>query len=338
MNRLIILPENAGSNSGFSIVVKDDIERLNVDRGDTVIVYCNKHKEYAPFDPQFIAKPGKFDPVRIWNLLQRKRLVELTPRKLAAALPKRKSYESIFCGDVTLYRAVKGLFPDQPITVRFHNYWTMIRTRCGLLNYRLGWLLRYRLYASTRIEMEALADPCVHPIFITDREQQFFRLLNSNRPSDCWSVDLKTTPYRFVLPSKRNVIWFGGTSPHTRCGIVHFVRHTFPELKKRMPDVQFHLFGRGTQKFDNPDAQVFGHGYFQGNGMPMAGEGLFINPDLMGGGIKVKVSNMINSSSPFITTHFGAEGYELPDSPHVIAAQIEQWPSIIAEYLSQVAV
>jgi hypothetical protein len=103
-----------------------------------------------------------------------------------------------------------------------------------------------------------------------------------------------------------------------------------------MPEVELYLYGSGTEAFESPGSGIHGCGRYPGDDVPFQGDALYVVPDAVGGGIKVKVRDLLIARVPFITTHFGAEGYDLGGSPHVLIADIDDWPSMIATYFSRI--
>jgi hypothetical protein len=66
----------------------------------------------------------------------------------------------------------------------------------------------------------------------------------------------------------------------------------------------------------------------------MDGNGLFVIPDLLGGGIKVKTGDALRQGVPFVTTPFGAEGYEFDHCEGRIVAELPDWSDRINMYFS----
>ena len=99
-----------------------------------------------------------------------------------------------------------------------------------------------------------------------------------------------------------------------------------------MPDVELHLFGHGSEAYDDPARGVHGHGRHAGEGLPFAGDGLFCVPDVHGCGIKLKVADLLKAGAPFISTPLGLSGYHLPPHPHILVQDLGDWAGAIADY------
>jgi hypothetical protein len=96
------------------------------------------------------------------------------------------------------------------------------------------------------------------------------------------------------------------------------------------------MWGVGTERFANPQNGVYGHGFRRENGLPFDGDGLFVIPDLLGGGIKIKTGDALADGRAFITTPFGMEGYEPAHDPNVLTADFESWPAVTTSYFKQI--
>ena len=122
------------------------------------------------------------------------------------------------------------------------------------------------------------------------------------------------------------LVWFGGIESHKISSVYWFVNNVLPKIRIAHPNITLQLYGGGTKQFHSPDNGVYGHGRYNGNDFPHAGESLYINPDIIGGGIKLKLYTYLKAGVPFITTPFGFEGYpsELIDDYCIVSEQ-EKW-------------
>lgn len=240
-------------------------------------------------------------------------------------------YTEIFCGGVELYRATRAVFPTQQLTVRFHNLYSLVRSRRRILRYPVDPVFAIALATYPNLEAEIFLDPNVRLIFATEAEQAYHQLHFPGTQSEVWTMG--SVPSSDVrAPSQPRLISFGGVSFHKAAALRYFVSKVFGVIRERHPEYELHLHGQGTSKLHSPEQGVFGHGRFVGSGIPHDGDGLFVNPDLLGGGIKVKVGDWLEWGVPFISTPFGVDGYSIERSPHRIVAPIERWEAAIPEY------
>jgi hypothetical protein len=268
-------------------------------------------------------------------MLTGRALSDVWPSQLRREVRTRDPKE-IFCGDVIFYRALRAMFPERPITVRLHNYFTLARTRWRSRDIPLDLHFRLTLELTSRLERRIMRDPLVRPIFINRSEQRCFQLCWPGRSSDLWPVHC--TPLETISsPQALRLIYFGGTGSHQACGLRHFIGNAYRRLAARRPKIEFHLWGEGTEAFDRAAPKVFGHGRWTGDGLPHSGDGLFVIPDLLGGGVKVKTGDSLSLGLPFITTPFGAEGYQFSTAPGRFVADLDDWDSVIDAYFESVA-
>jgi len=338
VKRLILFPEKPGSQSGYQKAVAADWERICPQFSDTVICYAtllgNAGEKWS--QARIILRPSALSTVRVINLLQRRVSAELRPG-LLSALTERRQFDEIFCGEVVFYRALKELYPHVSLHVRFHNLFLVSQTRNQVLKYQLPLAARLNLYLLTRLEKEILADRKVVPIFITEEEYRFFKILYPLRTAHVWpvvgSADVAAKCGR-KRPDATRLIWYGSLSHHKKYALAYFIQHVYKPLRIRMPQLELHLFGKGSDSFRGSAAGITAHGYYSGASYPFEGNALFINPDLLGGGIKLKIEGWLREGIPFISTPFGVEGYQIRENDHVIIKEISEWDEAIYSFFN----
>lgn len=329
MKRLIVLPINPGSQSGYAIAVASDMRTLAVTDDDVVVIYQAENQTDRT-NIVNVPRPGKFSMVRLGNALRRLPSLTLDPQAIRPLLDQGP-FDEVFCGEVFFYPALRQLFPDTKLTVRLHNFFTLAKARQSCRNYPLDPLFRMNLACFSRLELQIAADPNAKVLFITEQEEAYGRLLYPSIDSAVWPVQPESIQSP-TAPSERQLIWFGSISSHKRYSMKHFLAHIVPPLREQFPDVVCHLYGRGTQDFDDPTQGVHGHGFFDGEGLPHLGEGIYINPDLLGGGAKIKIGEILRHGGPIISTPFGMEGAPEVDSEHVLIAEIDAWERTLVDY------
>ena len=62
---------------------------------------------------------------------------------------------------------------------------------------------------------------------------------------------------------------------------------------------------------------------------------LYINPDIIGGGIKLKLQTLIEAGVPFISSVFGYEGYSksMIDNRYIIVEEDTHWAEKIIKII-----
>lgn len=336
---LFIFPELARSNNGYGYAVEKDYLRLSPSNDDIVVWYTVMDKEDYQKNPEqsFIIQKNDFFSVKsVCNILLGKDRTELWSKELKFLT--KYSFDYIFCGDTVLYRAVRKIFPNNQIEVRFHNCFARIYDRKRLLRLSFDFKFDLKLKNMYKLERMIFNDSNSRKIFISKEDYDYYTTMYGKQDdSELWMMDINqeivnANRKRFKLDAK--IVWYGGVESHKYASLEWFATDVFPIVKKAIPNVEFHLWGRGTHSFDNPQNGIFAHGFFEGDGVPIK-NAIYINPDLIGGGVKIKLSTFLENGVPFITTPFGFEGYStsLIDDFFCVVMEGEKWSETIINFI-----
>ena len=331
--RLIVLPCDPFQRTGYNRAVASDLLRLGALPGDRKVVYLERG---AP-DPEgfeVIRRPPRASLKRVVNLALLRTFTEVFAHELQPHVQGTR-WHSVFCGEVTFYRALRALLPDQRLTVRFHNYFTLAAVRQSARRYPIGAHFAAQLRLFSRLEREIAADPLVDPIFINPMERALFQLQWPGRSAEVWGIgEPSQTPTG--SPRTARFLYLGSTSGHQAFGLRLFIDRVLPAVRRQLGPVKFHLWGAGTERFDDPRRGVHGYGFRRETALPFDGDGLFVIPDLLGGGIKVKTGDALAEGRAFITTPFGLEGYSPNPDPNLIVADFDTWASESSAYFLRI--
>jgi hypothetical protein len=337
---LFIFPAFPNDKNGYSIAVKNDYERLVPTENDIVAIYANAQIENGT-NYTFLRRPRLFSMRRIINVLQGRVSCELGIADIKQFA--NMNFDNIFCGDVVFYRALKKMFPDHKMQVRFHNCFARIKDRNDILKTKLGLRFSMNMNALYHLEKEIFNDENVVKIFISDEDKAYYQLMTGRaKDSFTWSIPLQQEkmmarrPITMPITYDNKVVWFGGLDSHKIDSVKWFIEQVYPIVKSSIPSVEFHLWGKGTSKMNDPSKNIFGHGFFDRTGMPCPSKALYINPDIIGGGVKIKLKTYFESGVPFITTPFGYEGYpiELVDNHYCYCVEPNLWAQCIISILT----
>jgi hypothetical protein len=342
---LYVFPESANIENGYRIGVRLDYERLLPKRenGDVVVWYTNDVKPiYRDTTDVVIKRSSLLSWKRFKNML----LNRLGPEMVLSELffLKEKNFDNIFCGDVVSYRALKKIFPKRKMQVRLHNCFSRIYDRKKLLKVSVGLKYNLVLRAAYKLEQEIFLDDMVDKTFVSEEDVNYYNLMTGANDANVWSLvhidEAKMNKNRAKVASwnyNKKLFWLGGVEAHKESSINWFINSVYPIIRREMPDVEFHLWGNKTLGFNNPKNCVYGHGFYDAGGMPFFGEGLYINPDIIGGGVKVKLKTYFEEGVPFISTPFGFEGCEkkLIDNKYCFVVETHLWANFIVELLKK---
>lgn len=336
---LYLFPTLPGDSNGYLIAVMRDIAKCDISDDDMVIFYSNKrdknHKNYY-----YVKRHRLLSLTRVKNVLKGRMSAEV-PTAVIKELVKGKKIDKIICGEVTFYNALRDIYPDKYIEVRFHNCFARIRDRVKALQIPIH-VLRFRMNMNAlyKLETKIFRDNNCFKHFITQEDMQYYQMI-TGKQSDCdvWDIMPQIKENQNVVTYKAidKLVWFGGVETHKIDSVKWMAEEVFPKLKKRFPHLEFHLWGRGTQMFNNPKVSVFGHGFYDGDEFPDVESSLFVNPDLMGGGIKVKLCTYFENKVKFITSPFGFEGYDksLIDNNLSYCVEESLWIEKISEIINK---
>lgn len=335
---LFLFPAPADNKGGYNIAVLDSYIRLKPQASDDILWCCLSKPECAMYNHYIYFYQPFLSFRTIYKVLQKKLNTELSTKDLSFA--QGKDYNEIHCDDVIFYRAIRKLFPHKIITVRFHNCFSRIADRSKLLDIKSDWRFDGKMKLSKCLEKEIFADPLVHKVFITNEDAQYYELMTGKNDFSIWTLVPDLTKMIVNRNSKRclvnKLVWFGGVEGHKISSLRWFIEKIFPLLKKTIPEIEFHLYGRNTRIFSDKSNNIFAHGEYQGKSMPLKDEALYINPDILGGGIKVKIQSFLNNGVTFISSPFGFEGYDkaLIDNDYCYVIEEDCWIDAIVNILT----
>ena len=328
---LFLFPEAANTNNGYGFAVEKDFLKLHPSKSDLIVWYTILEKEdmgYLKSNDIIIKKNKTLSIKSIYNIFIGKDRTELLINELRFL--KTQSFENIFCGDTIFYNAIRALFPNAYISVRFHNCFARIYDRKRLLRLTLDWKFSLKVINMYKLERQIFNDKKVNKIFISNEDRNYYTTMYGRKfDSEVWPIDVdinKIKKNRRPIKYSHSIVWFGGVESHKKASLVWFINEILPIIKDAIPDVEFHLWGRGTEKFNNHDQGVFAHGFFQGTGMPLK-NAIYINPDLIGGGVKIKIQTYLENGIPFVSSPFGYEGYsmDLIDNKYCFVEENDNW-------------
>jgi hypothetical protein len=149
-----------------------------------------------------------------------------------------------------------------------------------------------------------------------------------------WVVDSMQSGCR-VFESTSDILFLGGFQhPPNAQAVSFFVREVGPLLRRRLPDVRFHIVGSA------PTAEVLAlesewvtvHGYVDDIGDMFNRTRIFVAPLLSGAGIKGKVLEGLSRGAVMVLSPLAAEGVGVTDGTNCrIAVGAEAWAASVSE-------
>lgn len=109
-------------------------------------------------------------------------------------------------------------------------------------------------------------------------------------------------------------------------GIRWFLNEVWPEVKRKHPDLQFHLAGRQMPKwlYEYTDEQTLIDGEIPNAIEYMKSNAIMVVPLFSGSGIRIKIIEGMLAGCAIITTTIGAEGINYSNGEHLLIADDKQ--------------
>lgn len=334
---LYIFPEGATLTNGYGIAVEYAYNKLQPKVDDIVIWYTDLPKEkilhYRESDI-IIPRFGWMNIKSIKNILMSHPRVELNAKDLSFLL--KYDIENIHCDEVIFYRALRSLYPSKKLNIRFHNSYSRINCRRKIVGIKIDCKFWLTLNLFDRLEREIFRDENCNKIFLTDEDRSFYTsLYGKTSDSEVWpfipNVESAINSRRKETLSHK-LVWYGGIESHKKASVEWFIRDVYPQVKSLIPDVEFHLWGKGSELYNDVKLSIYGHGKYMNDDLPEKNS-LYVNPDIIGGGIKLKLMSLIENGAPFISSVFGYEGYpkSLIDDYYIIVKEDNDWVKSIVD-------
>jgi glycosyltransferase involved in cell wall biosynthesis len=161
---------------------------------------------------------------------------------------------------------------------------------------------------------------------ITHRDEERFNHMGNHKPSFVCHAGLDPDQIASTGSSlNQSSLFFIGSlewKPN-QDGLLWFVRHVWPELIKRNPNLKFHIAGRNAPSWLLPLLKQHGiefYGEIANAQSFMIAHGIMVAPCFSGSGMRVKIIEAMSMGNPVITTAMGAEGLEVSHGEHLLIA------------------
>jgi glycosyltransferase involved in cell wall biosynthesis len=132
-------------------------------------------------------------------------------------------------------------------------------------------------------------------------------------------IGIGLDPARYTQPEKgdsHTVVFVGKADLRKAAGLREFLKDGWTEVRRQIPDARLRLCGPGTKSFNDPSNGVDGLGFVEDVDREVAYAAIAINPQRIGGGIKLKSIVSMLSGRAFVSTENGVEGLDGIDGEH----------------------
>lgn len=141
-----------------------------------------------------------------------------------------------------------------------------------------------------------------------------------------------------VLPNSKDILYLGSADLRKGGGLKIFIEECWPKVVQAHPDARLLMAGRGTESYSRPELRVEGIGYQAEESSFLSRGHIFVNPQLIGAGIKLKSLVAMMRGKALVTTATGAEGIPGENGDHFLVA--EEWTNfanVLIELLADVS-
>ena len=123
-----------------------------------------------------------------------------------------------------------------------------------------------------------------------------------------------------VVQNSKDVLYLGSADLRKGGGLKAFIEECWPSVVRAHPDARLVMAGRGTESYSCPDVHVEGIGYQAEESSFLSRGQIFVNPQLIGAGIKLKSLVAMMRGKALVTTPTGAEGIPGNNGEHFLVA------------------
>jgi hypothetical protein len=349
--RVFFFPEMPSVDNGYTMAVTADFNRFLFGNDDLIIVWTAFYDESIMLFEKLHNELGinaiivlrkRNLAYQFWAIFSLRHPSVFYSKSLSTLFERFNRIEYVFCGETTFYffmNSIRGFFERE---VRFHNVWMKIFMRQRIYSFKVADIvMSANLFYFDNLEKKIFKAP-VDKILINQSDLNFYKVMTGDTKGRVWSVidDLRRNEFIsdkliFNIDGSLQIIWFGSVSGHMKGGLYWFIKNVYKPLIDEGFFMRFDLFGEGSLSFSSERYRIKGHGRFIGLGLPLDGLGLFINPDLLGGGIKMKIKYFLENNLKFLSTPFGVEGYEkIEMDNYALIEHPNHWPSSLRTLLT----
>lgn len=126
-----------------------------------------------------------------------------------------------------------------------------------------------------------------------------------------------------AVGNSKDVLYLGSADLRKGGGLKVFIEECWPKVVRAHPDARLLMAGRGTESYSRPEVRVEGIGYQAEESSFLSRGHIFVNPQLIGAGIKIKSLVAMMRGKALVTTSTGAEGIPGTNGEHFLVA--DEW-------------
>ena len=276
--------------------------------------FSRKPKSLRFFRSLFSSKPAVTE--RFWNSES-----EISSKLESRSIrPQRKTlffYEDVPAA--SLLFELSKLYPESTHAVRSHN--VIYKGFSGMRDQSRGVMKIFWSVELSKIRRFERQTAEQSDLFfaISDDDDQYYKeamKCETDGIIPCYLED-----HYFKRPEERDtntLLFLGGADMRKSIGLRRFLEVTWPQIRKMRPQARLILGGKNTNRFNNPAENVTGLGFVEDEFSFLSRGNIFINPQTIGAGIKIKSIVALAAGKVLVTTPTGAEGIGLQNDIHCV--------------------
>lgn len=336
MTNLYLFPALPYETSGYELAVKSDISDSVIRKEDVVVFFSDKDlDDISSLNYKVFLVKRKKNFTRILISLCKLTHPSFFHKGDWEELPeeiKNKNFKNVFFGDVIFFPLLKKI-NYETYEFRFHNLWSRVLHVNSIFSFDIKNLVS--MWYISRVEKK-LINQGVKINMISEVDRLYALKSSENIGFKPINIEIFKTKKLDILNEFKNmptIIWFGSVSLHKEKSLVEFIS-VFKRLKKEITDLTFLLFGRYTERFNERSNGIYSYGIYKDNfSLPYSENCIYINPDRIGGGIKIKNFDVIkNNNISYLSTPEGFEGCETYIRDGINIVSFSEWTNFLTCY------
>ncbi len=117
-------------------------------------------------------------------------------------------------------------------------------------------------------------------------------------------------------------------------GLTDFIQQVWPLVRAKIPDARLILAGRGSKRFTDAELGIEGLGFVDDDRDILRQGQIFLNSQMMGGGVQLKSIVAMLAGKTLVSTPLGVGGVQGQDGNHfVIAISLEKMASVLVSLM-----
>ncbi|MEM8943675.1 MAG: glycosyltransferase [Planctomycetota bacterium] len=194
----------------------------------------------------------------------------------------------------------------------------------GNLLSRLAW--KYENARIRRFEKHVL-ESCDSVYTITARDLNEYRRRYQFEADGVLGVDFdqsslaEKAQFVEIAEDPLAIVHLGTVDLRKGHGIREFVEQVFRPLRVTMPALRLVLGGRNSEQYHSADNNIEGHGFIDDEGDFLCKGRIFVNPQKLGTGVKIKSLVAMSYGRVLVTTPKGIEGIDAVNGEHCFVAK-----------------